>query len=117
MAPSRHFATATIRLPSSNSPTTHVHSPDPKLIGCDLTWAGVPPVVSTKAFMASMCSDAVGLGQPVDIYENVVGVAAGEHSRPVGLVPPVEVEFIHGLEVADYLIVRHPGGSFWVTLP
>jgi len=44
MAPSRHFATVTIRLPSSNSPTTHVQSPDPNLIGWDLICAGVPPV-------------------------------------------------------------------------
>ena len=33
MAPSRHFATVTIRPPPSNSPTTHVHSPDPNPIG------------------------------------------------------------------------------------
>lgn len=37
MAPSRHLATVTIRPPFSNSPTTHVQSPDPKLIGCDAT--------------------------------------------------------------------------------
>jgi hypothetical protein len=28
MAPSRHFATVTIRLPLSSSPMTHVHSPE-----------------------------------------------------------------------------------------
>jgi hypothetical protein len=28
-----HFATVTIRLPSSNSPTTQVHSPSPNAIG------------------------------------------------------------------------------------
>src|SRR5918996_5875361 len=50
IAPSRHFATVTIRPPPSNSPTTHVHSPDPNLMGWDLTCIGVPPVVATKAF-------------------------------------------------------------------
>jgi len=38
-----------------NSPITHVHSPDPNLIGWDVTWIGVPPVVSTKARTASIC--------------------------------------------------------------
>jgi hypothetical protein len=33
MAPSRHFATVTIRLPSSSSPTTQVQSPDPNRTG------------------------------------------------------------------------------------
>src|SRR5919107_3970851 len=56
MAPSRHFATVTIRPPPSNSPTTQVHPPDPKAIGWDFTWTGVPPVLSTNAFIASMCS-------------------------------------------------------------
>jgi hypothetical protein len=35
MAPSRHLATVTMRAPSSNSPTTHVHYPEPNLIGWD----------------------------------------------------------------------------------
>ena len=56
--------------------------------------------------------DAVGLGLPVDIYENVVGVVVGEHALPVGSVPPLEVEFIHALEVAGYLVVRHNEASF-----
>jgi hypothetical protein len=43
-APSRHFATVTIRPPPSNSPTTQVHSPEPNLIGWEVTWIGVPPV-------------------------------------------------------------------------
>lgn len=36
IAPSRHFATVTMRPPPSNSPMTQVHSPDPKAIGWDL---------------------------------------------------------------------------------
>ena len=36
MAPSRHLATVTMRAPFSNSPMTHVHSPEPNLIGCDV---------------------------------------------------------------------------------
>src|SRR6476660_9119686 len=56
MAPSVHFATVTIRAPPSNSPTTHVHSPDPNAMGWDEIWMGVPPVLSTNAFMASMWS-------------------------------------------------------------
>jgi hypothetical protein len=36
IAPSRHLATVTIRPPPSNSPMTHVHSPDPKEIGWDV---------------------------------------------------------------------------------
>src|SRR4029077_1520156 len=56
MAPSVHFATVTIRPPPSNSPTTHVHSPDPNPMGWDEIWIGVPPVLSTNAFMASMWS-------------------------------------------------------------
>src|SRR5258708_32817082 len=51
IAPSRHFATVTIRPPPSHSPTTQVHSPDPKPIGWDVTWRGVPPLDSTNAFM------------------------------------------------------------------
>lgn len=34
IAPSCHFATVTMRLPSANSPMTQVHSPDPKAMGC-----------------------------------------------------------------------------------
>jgi len=83
IAPSRHFATVTIR-PPSNSPTTHVQSPDPNLTGWDVIWMGVPPVVSTNARMAS-----------------------GEHAVPVGAVPSHEVELIHALEVAGYLVIRH----------
>ena len=33
IAPSRHLATVTMRLPSSNSPMAQVHSSDPKPIG------------------------------------------------------------------------------------
>ena len=47
IAPSLHRATVTMRPPPSNSPTTHVHSPDPNLIGCDVIWGGVPPADST----------------------------------------------------------------------
>jgi len=36
MAPARHLATVTMRAPFSNSPMTHVHSPAPNLIGCDV---------------------------------------------------------------------------------
>ncbi len=43
MAPPLHFATVTIRAPLSNSPMTHVQSPDSNLIGCDVIWGGVPP--------------------------------------------------------------------------
>ena len=55
IAPSRHLATVTMRLPSSNSPMTQVHSPDPNAMGWDVIWGGVPPAESTKAFMASIC--------------------------------------------------------------
>ena len=47
MAPLLHRATVTMRPPPSNSPTTHVHSPDPNLIGCDVICGGVPPAEST----------------------------------------------------------------------
>jgi hypothetical protein len=46
IAPSRHFATVTIRLPFSRTPTTQVQSPEPNRIGWDVTWGGVPPVLS-----------------------------------------------------------------------
>jgi hypothetical protein len=59
-----------------------------------------------------MLLNAVGLGLPVDIYENVVGVVMGEHAVPVGFVPSLEVELIHALEVAGYLVVRHDLVSF-----
>jgi hypothetical protein len=49
IAPSRHFATVTMRLPSANSPITQVQSPDPKAMGCEESWGGVPPTESTKA--------------------------------------------------------------------
>src|SRR5262245_17528826 len=57
--------------------------------------------------------DAAGPWLPVDVYENIVGVVAGEHSLPVGLVPSHEVELIHAPEVADHLVVRHHRTSFW----
>jgi hypothetical protein len=50
-APSRHLATVITRAPLSNSPITHVHAPEPNLIGWDATGAGVaPPFSSTYAF-------------------------------------------------------------------
>src|SRR5947209_19131368 len=61
MAPSRHFATVTMRPPPSNSPTTQVHSPDPNLIGCETIWGGLPPAESTYAFIASMCCSIEGV--------------------------------------------------------
>jgi hypothetical protein len=36
IAPLLHRATVTMRPPASNSPTTHVHPPDPNLIGCEV---------------------------------------------------------------------------------
>jgi hypothetical protein len=36
IAPFSHLATVTMRSPLPNSPTTHVHSPEPNLIGCDM---------------------------------------------------------------------------------
>jgi len=108
IAPSRHFATVTIRPPPSNSPTTHVQSPDPNLTGWDVIWMGVPPAVSTKRpHGIDVLLDPMGLGLPVDIYKNVVGMVVGEHAVPVGAVPSHEVELIHALEVAGYLVIRH----------
>ncbi len=49
----------------------------------------------------------MGLGLPVDIYKNVVGMVVGKHAVPVGAVPSHEVELIHALEVAGYLVIRH----------
>jgi hypothetical protein len=49
----------------------------------------------------------MGLGLPVDIYKNVVGMVVGEHAVSVGAVPSYEVEFIHALEIAGYLVIRH----------
>jgi hypothetical protein len=46
------------------------------------------------------------LGLPVDIYKNVVGMVVGKHAVPVGAVPSHEVELIHALEVAGYLVIR-----------
>jgi hypothetical protein len=37
---------------------------------------------------------------PFDFHNHVVGVLVGEHARPVGSVPSLEVEFIHALDVA-----------------
>jgi len=47
------------------------------------------------------------LGLPAGIYTNVAGVVVGEHAVPVGAVPSHEVELIHALEVAGYLVIRH----------
>lgn len=47
MAPSCHLTTVTMRLPSSNSPMTQVHSPDPKAIGWEVIRGGVPSTEST----------------------------------------------------------------------
>ena len=110
MAPSRHLATVTIRAPLANSPTTHVHSPDPNLIGWDVIWGGVPPpLCSTYDFMASMCSSmpwVLGLSLPV--HEYFVGVIVSEHAGPVAVVPSDKVEFIHALKIAiNYVVIRH----------
>jgi hypothetical protein len=51
--------------------------------------------------------DPVGVGLPVDIYKNVVRMVVGEHAVPVGAVPSHEVELIHALEVAGYLVICH----------
>src|SRR4051794_34334380 len=52
MAPARHFARAAIRLPSSNSPATHVQSPDPNVIGWDQrpVLRARPPVMDSDQF-------------------------------------------------------------------
>lgn len=56
IAPSRHLATVTMGLPSANSPTAQVHSPDPNVIGWEVICGGVPPTAWTYAFIASMCA-------------------------------------------------------------
>jgi hypothetical protein len=56
--------------------------------------------------------DPMGLGLPVDIYTNVAGMVVGEHAVPVGAVPSHEVELIHALEVACYLVIRITAASF-----
>jgi hypothetical protein len=48
----------------------------------------------------------------VDIYTNVAGMVVGEHAVPVGAVPSHEVELIHTLEVAGYLVIRITAASF-----
>ena len=75
IAPSRHFATVTIRPPPANSPTTQVHSPDPNVIGWDVTCAGVPPLAWTKRLHGfDVLPDAVSRWLSVDLHDNVVGV-------------------------------------------
>ena len=59
---------------------THVHSPDPNLIGWDVIWGGAPPpFCSTYDFMASMSRlDAVGRGLSLPGHQDIVGVMLSE---------------------------------------
>src|SRR5438876_4871037 len=54
--------------------------------------------------------NAVRLRLPVDIHENVVGVIVGEDATPVRSVPAREIELIHTVEIARYLVVGHAVG-------
>src|SRR4051794_807211 len=100
MAPSRHFAMVAIRPPSWNSPTTQVHSPEPKLIGVrgnlDRRAAGG---LDQSLHCLDVFLDASGGRLPLDFNNHVVGVAVGERAMPVGSVPSVEVELIHSLQI------------------
>src|SRR3954453_18094048 len=44
---------------------------------------------------------------PLDLHNHVVGVAVGERTMPVGSVPSVEIELIHSLQIAGYLVTCH----------
>jgi hypothetical protein len=118
MAPLRHFAMVTIRRSPWNSPTTQVHSPEPNLIGWDATWIGVPPVDSTRASIAlDVLLDTACGRLPFDFHKDVVGVLVGEHAMPVGSVLSLEVELIHSLKIADYLVSVMAEVSFREPVP
>src|SRR6266581_1430055 len=54
-------------------------------------------------------ASAVRRRLPVDIYEHVIRVVAGEDALPVPCVPAREVELVHPLEIARYGFVGHDG--------
>jgi hypothetical protein len=89
---------------------THVHSPDPNLIGCEVIWGGAPSaaVFDVRLHGLDVLLDAVGRGLSLPVHEDIVGVMVSEDAGPVGVVPSHDVEFIHALKVAiNCVVVRH----------
>ena len=41
------------------------------------------------------------------VHQDIASVVVSEHPVPVGLVPSIEVEIVHALEVALNLILNH----------
>ena len=110
MAPSRHLATVTMRTPLSNSPTTHVHSPEPNLIGWDAIYGLVYPHRSPQRTPSwPQCARGYrGSWLASPVHQDIAGVVAGEDASPITVVPTHEIEFIHPPKVAIYLVVvRH----------
>ncbi|MGH9080765.1 MAG: hypothetical protein ACRDYE_11955 [Acidimicrobiales bacterium] len=94
---------------------THVHSPDPNLIGCDVIWGGVPPpFCSTYDFHGvDVLLDTVGRGLTLPVHQDIVGVMVCEDAGPIGVIPSHEVELIHALKC---LLLRARTRSLLVEL-
>ena len=108
IAPSRHFATVTMRLPSANSPITQVQSPDPKAMGCEESLGrGAPNGIDEGLTCGNVLRDATRGFLSLPVHKNIISVVMGEDAVPVGLVPTVEVEIVHSPEVAINLLVLH----------
>ena len=108
IAPSRHFATVTMRLPSANSPITQVQSPDPKAMGCEGELGRrAPNGIDESLTCGNVLRNATRGFLSLPVHKNIISVVMGEDAVPVGLVPTVEVEVVHSLEVSINLLVLH----------
>ena len=104
------WRTVTMRVPPSSSPTTQVHSPDPNRIGMRprLKGSGAPPVLSTKAFIASMCSRMpLCRGLPCTPTSTSSVWYRAEGAVPVRSVPAREIELVHTVEISRLAVVGH----------
>ena len=112
IAPSLHFATVTMR-PTANSPTAHVHSPDPKLMGWDVILDGR----ATGGRGHGLHGVDVRLNSPggrlaIDDDEHIVCVIMGEDAVPVSAISTLEVEFVHAFEVPRDVVIAMRGLPF-----
>src|ERR1019366_5995573 len=122
IAPSRHFATVTIRPPFWNPPTTHVQSPDPNLMGWDVIWQREPvrgcdrlDVAAVRVGLAGPSGPFYGFNRPgakssEAIIENWwrQGMTGGAKAHYDGIVAFSQTDFTEDLKkITVPVLVMH----------
>ena len=122
IAPPRHFATVTIRPPFWNSPTTHVQSPDPNLMGWDVIWQREPvrgcdrlDVAAVRVGLAGPSGPFYGFNRPgakssEAIIENWwrQGMTGGAKAHYDGIVAFSQTDFTEDLKkITVPVLVMH----------